>query len=78
MSDSKLSDEEKGGVVQEHKEYADTGSPPADDVALRYFTEKEQKRIIRRVDVRLVVTLGLLYCISLIDRGNLSVAVIAG
>jgi len=32
------------------------------------FTPAEQKKIIRRIDRRLVVTLGFMYCVSLMDR----------
>lgn len=42
------------------------------------FTPEEQKRIIKRVDRRLVTTLGVLYCVSLMDRTNLGAANIAG
>ena len=42
------------------------------------FTPKEQKKIIHRIDRRLVITVGVLYCISLMDRTNLSAANIAG
>ena len=42
------------------------------------FSYKEQRAIIHRVDRRLVVTCGLIYCFSLIDRGNLGNASIAG
>lgn len=42
------------------------------------FTPQEQKKIIHRIDRRLVVTVGVLYCISLMDRTNLSAAAIAG
>ncbi|OAG00785.1 MFS general substrate transporter [Paraphaeosphaeria sporulosa] len=42
------------------------------------FTEQEQKKIIHRIDRRLVVTVGVLYCISLMDRTNLSAASVAG
>jgi 3-deoxy-D-arabino-heptulosonate 7-phosphate (DAHP) synthase len=42
------------------------------------FTPAEQKKIIHRIDRRLVVTVGVLYCISLMDRTNLSAAAIAG
>jgi adenylylsulfate kinase-like enzyme len=42
------------------------------------FTEQEQKRIIRRIDRRLVVTVGAMYCVSLMDRTNMSAANIAG
>jgi GTP1/Obg family GTP-binding protein len=42
------------------------------------FSPKEQRKIIHRIDRRLVVTVGVLYCISLMDRTNLSAANIAG
>ncbi|KAL4801860.1 phthalate transporter [Aspergillus unguis] len=42
------------------------------------ITPQERKRLIRRIDLRLVVTLGCLYCISLLDRTNLGVASVAG
>ena len=42
------------------------------------FTPTEQRRIIRRVDRRLVVTVGAMYCVSLMDRTNMSAANIAG
>lgn len=42
------------------------------------FTVKEQRRTVRRIDVRLVITLGCLYCISLLDRTNLGAASVAG
>ncbi|KAL4950412.1 major facilitator superfamily domain-containing protein [Aspergillus filifer] len=46
--------------------------------ALSAFTPQEHKRLIRRIDLRLVVTLGCLYCISLLDRTNLGAASVAG
>ncbi|KAF2753132.1 major facilitator superfamily transporter [Pseudovirgaria hyperparasitica] len=42
------------------------------------FSPQEQRSIVRRVDRRLVSTVGLMYCISLMDRTNLSAANIAG
>jgi hypothetical protein len=42
------------------------------------FTPKEQRAIIHRIDRRLVITVGVLYCISLMDRTNLASAAIAG
>lgn len=32
------------------------------------YTPEEQKRIIRRIDRRLVTTVGFMYCVSLMDR----------
>lgn len=42
------------------------------------FSPAEQRKIIRRVDRRLVLTVGAIYCISLMDRTNLGAASIAG
>lgn len=42
------------------------------------FTPEEEKKIIRHVDRRLVLTVGAMYCISLMDRTNLGAANIAG
>ncbi|KAH8587437.1 retrograde regulation protein 2 [Bisporella sp. PMI_857] len=42
------------------------------------FTPAQQRKIIHRIDRRLVTTLGVLYCCSLMDRTNLSAANIAG
>lgn len=39
---------------------------------------KDQKRILRHVDRRLVLTCGFIYCISLMDRTNLGIAVLSG
>lgn len=41
------------------------------------FSDEEQKRIIRRIDIRLVLTVGAMYCVSLMDRTNLGAAVLA-
>lgn len=42
------------------------------------FSPDEQKSIIRRIDRRLVLTVGAMYCISLMDRTNMGAANIAG
>lgn len=42
------------------------------------FTPEQEKAILRRVDRRLVLTVGAMYCISLMDRTNLGAANIAG
>ncbi|KAF2276984.1 phthalate transporter-like protein [Westerdykella ornata] len=59
----------------------DIGTPSKDSVGGAFeteFTPEEQRKIIHRIDRRLVVTVGVLYCISLMDRTNLSAAAIAG
>ena len=49
-----------------------------DDEFASGFTPEEQRKLIHRIDRRLVVTVGVLYCISLMDRTNLSAAAVAG
>lgn len=48
------------------------------DAPIDDFSPAEQRRIKRRIDRRLVTTCGVMYCISLVDRTNLSAAAIAG
>ena len=45
---------------------------------IQALSPEEQKKLIRRIDLRLVVTLGFMYCVSLMDRTNLGIAVVAG
>lgn len=42
------------------------------------FTEDDWRKIKRRIDRRLVVTCGVLYVISVMDRTNVGAAAIAG
>lgn len=55
-----------------------TDTLPSQTVSSHKFSPSEQSSIIRRVDVRLVLTLGAMYCVSLMDRTNLGFASIAG
>ncbi|EXJ94009.1 hypothetical protein A1O1_02402 [Capronia coronata CBS 617.96] len=57
---------------------ASVDSDKLNDARIAAFTPEEQKKIIRRIDKRLVLTLGFLYCVSLMDRTNLGIAVVAG
>jgi len=50
----------------------------SEDPRITSIPAKEQKSIIWKVDLRLTLTLGCLYCISLLDRTNLGAANIAG
>ena len=58
--------EKAGGV--EHLER--TVSEDTNDARIDALTPEEQKKVIRRVDRRLVLTLGGMYCVSLMDRTN--------
>lgn len=59
-----------GHVEQEKSQLSDTVDDDVD--------EAEGKKIIWRIDRRLVVLVGALYCISLMDRTNLSAGAVAG
>lgn len=55
-----------------------TTSSVENEANINAFTPEEQKKIIRRIDIRLVLTLGFMYCVSLMDRTNLGIAAVAG
>ncbi|TGJ83950.1 hypothetical protein E0Z10_g4797 [Xylaria hypoxylon] len=67
-------DSDKGayGVDQVEK------AQPAVSDEVGEYTEREARKIIHRIDRRLLVTIGFMYCVSLIDRTNISLAAIAG
>ena len=69
-------DEEKRGV--KHIDQIDTNAASVDLSDGGEFSPEEQKHIIQRVDRRLIVTCGFMYCVSLLDRTNLGAAVVAG
>lgn len=71
---SHASDKEQHAEVEAKSDHPAHGASP-DDFG---FTEEEQKSIMKRVDRRLVTTVGLMYCVSLMDRTNLGAANIAG
>ncbi|GAB7366182.1 hypothetical protein MBLNU230_g7742t1 [Neophaeotheca triangularis] len=49
-----------------------------DDELVNSFTVEETRKLMRRVDLRLIPICGAMYCVSLLDRTNLSNACIAG
>ncbi|KAI1087127.1 major facilitator superfamily MFS-1 [Rostrohypoxylon terebratum] len=68
-------DQEKGvfNVEQVERKKTQSTDTVEDDVS-----EEEGKKILWRIDRRLVVLTGLLYCISLMDRANLGAGAVAG
>ncbi|KAH8809451.1 major facilitator superfamily domain-containing protein [Xylogone sp. PMI_703] len=48
------------------------------DIEQLQFSEERKKRILRKVDLRVVPLLSFLYLVSFIDRGNLGNAKVAG
>ena len=74
-------DIEKLDVVTEYNEARPSfaySTTKGDDPIFERFSEAEIKRVIRKVDLRLIPICGLMYCVSLLDRTNLSNANIAG
>lgn len=69
---------EKSLGVSDYIERVDSDTTEDYDARINAFTEKEQKAIMWRIDRRLVLTLGAMYCASLMDRTNLGIAVVAG
>ena len=67
--------EEKGNIAAIERVESETSG---NDAAINRFTPEEQRRIVRKVDLRLIPTLGFMYCVSLMDRTNLGVAMVAG
>jgi sugar phosphate permease len=69
--------EEKGKVEALERINSDN-SAVINEQRLNAFTPEEQKKILRKVDYRLIPVLGCMYCVSLMDRTNLGVAMVAG
>lgn len=63
-------DVEKIAVTHLERTVSDD-SAVINDARIDALTPEEQKKVIRRIDIRLVQTLGFMYCVSLMDRTNL-------
>ncbi|TKX25770.1 MFS transporter-like protein 31 [Elsinoe australis] len=72
-----MSHEEKqiGAIEHQENQYDSASDKNLDYVE---FSPKDQRRITRKLDIRLVLTTGVVYCVSLMDRTNLSAASLAG
>lgn len=68
------------GKISEAKiEYVESQKPMLENIDDDpIYSYHEQRKIIRHIDVRLVVMLGFLHTVALIDRGNLGTASVAG
>lgn len=78
--DKAFTSAELGKNQTEHIDHVDShGSDASQDAVAAFgYSPQEQRKLIHRIDRRLVVTVGVMYCISLMDRTNLSAANIAG
>lgn len=61
---------EKNVGVEHLERTVSEDSEAVNDARIDALTPEEQKKVIRRVDRRLVLTLGGMYCVSLMDRTN--------
>lgn len=64
-------------VTDDKETHAVALSDDAHDNELN-FNPSQQRSIIHRIDRRLIVMLGFLHMVSLIDRGNIGTAAVAG
>lgn len=55
-----------------------SSSSPSNGESSFPFTPQDQKRIIRQIDLRVVLLLGAMYAVSLIDRSQIGLAMISG
>lgn len=55
-----------------------SSSSPSNSESSFPFTPPDQKRIIRQIDLRVVLLLGAMYAVSLIDRSQIGLAMISG
>ena len=56
------------GVHHLERTESDDSIESTNDTRINAFTPEEQKKLIWKIDVRLVLTLGFMYCVSLMDR----------
>ncbi|KAL7790781.1 major facilitator superfamily domain-containing protein [Trichoderma ceciliae] len=57
---------------------AETGAETGSDTALASFVGVDEKKVLRKMDVRLLPMLAALYLLSFLDRGNIGNAKIEG
>ena len=69
---------ETGAAHDYLTQHTSAHSDSANDALIDQFTLEQQKKIMWRIDCRLVLTCGFMYCVSLMDRTNLGLAAIAG
>lgn len=73
---------DKGGV--KHVEEGKAGFPAEDEGKgsssndFIHYDDAETKKVLRKIDWRLLPVLGLLYLLSYLDRGNIGNAKVAG
>lgn len=64
--------EEKSDSLATHLENANISPVPSNEDEVIHFDPRTEKKLMRKVDRRLLPILGALYSIALIDRVNVS------
>ncbi|KAK5104454.1 hypothetical protein LTS08_002343 [Lithohypha guttulata] len=70
--------ERKPAVIHDENSLKGELTPPQQGHELVEFDKKSEKKLVRRIDYRLLPILGAMYSIALIDRVNISAARISG
>jgi hypothetical protein len=65
-------------AIDQHDLKRPASDTSEDEAIVAEWTHEEIQSVKHRIDRRLVTTVGFMYCISLMDRTNLSAAAIAG
>lgn len=64
--------------IETLKQDASTAYDAELDARISAYSPEEQRKLVHRVDRRLVIILGLIFSVELMDRTNLGIAAIAG
>jgi hypothetical protein len=75
---SSIKDLEQVDMVEQVNKYTNIGLSDEDAEFFQNFTSDKRKKMIRKIDLKLVPVLALLYLISHIDRANIGNAKIEG
>lgn len=59
------------GNIERIESEKSTSSEELNNARIERFTPEQQKKIVSRIDRRLVLLLGFMYCVSLMDRTNM-------
>ncbi|KAJ5714202.1 MFS general substrate transporter, partial [Penicillium malachiteum] len=76
---SSMTDKDRKLDLQNNVEAVESQKPTLEHIDNDpVYSYKDQRKIIHRVDIRLILMLGFMHCVCLIDRGNPGSAAVAG
>lgn len=77
LEDVALSTKSKGDA-KHNETRADNGLSEEENLFLENFSPQRRKKVLRKIDVRLLPLLGLFYIFSFLDRANIGSAPACG